>query len=173
MSVKCSECFWYWAIPEKNRGWGHTFLKTPLPGNFHFFHLTPANSRQNSSTPGNSKFLLARYLGNFKVKNQDPWKFHITFFLVTLLNSTSFLINPWMEIAHSVLQYNILFRRSQRYLVSGAKYRFFNSNVSEIWLTETASDSLKTGVTKKLIFQEPKDISLSCKKHWKAYLILL
>ena len=52
-------------------------------------------------------------------------------------------------------------------------YGFFNSNVSEIWLTETASDSLKTGVTQKLISQELKDLSLSCKKHWKAYLILL
>ena len=29
-------------------------------------------------------------------------------------------------------------------------HAFFNSNVSEIWPTETASDSLKTGVTKKL-----------------------
>ena len=53
-----------------------------------------------------------------------------------------------------------------------ACHEFFNSNVSEIWPTETASDSRKTGVTKK-ISQELKDISPSCKKHWKAYLILL
>ena len=50
---------------------------------------------------------------------------------------------------------------------------FLNSNVSEIWPTETASDSHKTGVTKTIISQELKDISSSCKKHWKAYLILL
>ena len=52
-------------------------------------------------------------------------------------------------------------------------HAFFNSNVSEIWPTETASDSLKTCVTKKLICQEVTDISPSSKKHWKAYLILL
>ena len=39
--------------------------------------------------------------------------------------------------------------------------------------TERASDSLKTDVTKKLISQELKQILPSCKKHWKAYLILL
>ena len=50
---------------------------------------------------------------------------------------------------------------------------FFNSNVSEILPTETASDSLKTGLTKELISQELKDISPSCKKRWKAYLILV
>ena len=38
---------------------------------------------------------------------------------------------------------------------------------------ERASDSLKTDVTKKLISQELKHISPICKKHWKAYLILL
>ena len=46
-----------------------------------------------------------------------------------------------------------------------AEHAFFNSNVAEIWLTETASDSLKTGVTKKLISQELTDISASRKKH--------
>ena len=39
-------------------------------------------------------------------------------------------------------------------------------------LTETASDSLRTDITKKLISQELKYILPSCKKHWKAYLIL-
>ena len=38
--------------------------------------------------------------------------------------------------------------------------------------TETASDSLKIDVTKKLISPELKHISSSCKKHWKAYLLL-
>ena len=56
---------------------------------------------------------------------------------------------------------------------SALRHSFFNSNVSEIWPTETASDSLKTYVTKKLICQELTDILPSCKKHWKAYLILL
>ena len=39
--------------------------------------------------------------------------------------------------------------------------------------TETASDSLKIDVTKKLISPDLKHISPSCKKHWKAYLLLL
>ena len=73
--------------------------------------------------------------------------------------------------------YQVKPMRSLKILVtnpsSALRHSFFNSNVSEIWPTETASDSLKTGVTKKLISQELKDISLSCKKHWKAYLILL
>ena len=48
----------------------------------------------------------------------------------------------------------------------------FVSNVSEIWLAEIASDSEKWHY-KKLISQELKHMSPSCKKNWKAYLILL
>ena len=33
-------------------------------------------------------------LGNYKVKNQDPWKFHMSFFVNTPGNSNSFLIDP-------------------------------------------------------------------------------
>ena len=32
---------------------------------------------------------------NYKVKNEDPWKFHMIFFLSTPRNSTSFLTDPW------------------------------------------------------------------------------
>ena len=34
-------------------------------------------------------------LGNSKAKNQDQWKFHIIFFLITDENSSSFLTDPW------------------------------------------------------------------------------
>ena len=44
---------------------------------------------------------------------------------------------------------------------------FFLSNILETW----PSKFLKIDVTKKLISQELKHISHSCKKHWKAYLI--
>ena len=56
---------------------------------------------------------------------------------------------------------------------SALRHSFFNSNVSQIWPTETASDSLKTGLTKKLISHKLTDILPSYKKHWKAYLILI
>ena len=56
---------------------------------------------------------------------------------------------------------------------SALRHSFFNSNVSEIWPTETVSDSLKTGLTKKLISHKLTDILPSYKKHWKAYLILI
>ena len=44
----------------------------------------------------------------------------------------------------------------------------FILKVSEIWPTETASDSLKNDVTKKSMSQELKHISQSFKKQWKA-----
>ena len=47
-------------------------------------------------------------------------------------------------------------------------YEYFRNGT-----TERASDPLKTDVTKKLISQELKHISPSCKKYWKTYLILL
>ena len=50
---------------------------------------------------------------------------------------------------------------------------FFNWNFLEIWPTERALDSLKADVTKKIISQELKQILSSCKKQWKAYLMLI
>ena len=44
-------------------------------------------------------------------------------------------------------------------------HTFFDSNVSEIWPSESASDSLKIDVTKKIISQELKHISPNGKKH--------
>ena len=72
------------------------------PWNFSFFYFTPGNSRQNKAQPLDIPQNCVRSLGNSKAKNKDPWvrlTFHITFILlwllVTLGNSTSFLINPW------------------------------------------------------------------------------
>ena len=44
-------------------------------------------------------------------------------------------------------------------------HTFFDSNVLEIWPNESASDSLKIDVTKKIISQELKHISPNGKKH--------
>ena len=55
----------------------------------------------------------------------------------------------------------------------GPQHKFFNSNLLEIWPTERALDSLKPDVTKNIISQELKQISPSCKKQWKADLIMI
>ena len=64
---------------NKQRGCGHTFLKTPW--NFLF---TPGNSREIKAPPlleivQNWKFLALETSKKFQDqnKNQDPWKFHI------------------------------------------------------------------------------------------------
>ena len=65
-----------WSIPEKIQtgrraegwvDWGYTFLKK-TSGTFRFVTL-PLEIPQNCVTP----------VGISKVKNEDPWKFHITF----------------------------------------------------------------------------------------------
>ena len=53
------------------------------------------------------------------------------------------------------------------------KHGFFNSNLLEIWPTGRALDSLKPDVTKNIISQELKQILPSCKKQWKADLIMI
>ena len=75
-------------------GWGYTFLEKK-PWNFSFLYFTPGNSRQNKAQPLEIPQNCVSSLGNSKTKNKDPWKFHIIFFLFTLGNPTSFLINPW------------------------------------------------------------------------------
>ena len=99
-AVVCPLC--EWAIPEKiqtGRGGGGEGgvedILFPKPSwNFSFFYFTPGNSRQNKAQALDIPQNCVRSLGNFKAKKKDPWKFHIIyFFLATLGNSTSFLIN--------------------------------------------------------------------------------
>ena len=60
--------------------------KNPLnPPVFFFFWNSPLHCVHICDTP---------LPGNYKVKNQDPWKFHMNFFVNTPGNSTSFLIDP-------------------------------------------------------------------------------
>ena len=52
------------------------FEKPPL--NFSFYYFTPGNSRQNKTPPLEIPQIFVRFLGNSKVKNQDPWKYHMS-----------------------------------------------------------------------------------------------
>ena len=82
-----------WAIPKKNQtGELEDILLWKLPWNFSFFYFTPGNSRQNKVQPLDIPQNCARSLGIPRPKT----KIHgnSTFFLVTLGNSTLFLINP-------------------------------------------------------------------------------
>ena len=81
---------------KQGKSSGYIFLNpSPLPPwNFSFFYFTPGNSRQNKVQPLDIPQNCVKSLGNSKAKNKDSRKFHITF-LVTLGNSTLFIINPW------------------------------------------------------------------------------
>ena len=78
------------------------FVKNPGIGRFVILPLEipyktklhPWNStKSNCVIPlGNSKWY--KQLG--KAKNQDPWKFHMIYFLIIPGNSTPFLIDPWI-----------------------------------------------------------------------------
>ena len=75
---------------------GHAFMKTPLELSI-FFTLPLEIPDKTKLQPWKfHKFLLPTSLGNSKTKNQNPWlEIPHYFFLVTLGNSTLFLINPW------------------------------------------------------------------------------
>ena len=89
--------------PKKGGGvdWGYTFLKNPW--NFSVFYFTLGNSRQNK-VKAHSLDIPQNYVrspSEFPAKRppQKPRALQpgnsLLFFLVTLGNSTSFLINPW------------------------------------------------------------------------------
>ena len=95
---------------NSNRGgWGYTFLKPPLEFFIFLFYPWKFQTKQSSTLDISQN--CVRSTGNSKVKNKDPWKFHIfffghpwkfhIFFLVTLGNFTSFLINP-KQIPHGI-----------------------------------------------------------------------
>ena len=67
------------------------------PWNFSFFCLTLGNSRENKAPPTEISQNCVRSLGNSKTKNQDPWKFHMSFFWyrgISIL-STPCLVFSW------------------------------------------------------------------------------
>ena len=57
-------------------------------------HLTLGNPRESKTFVLDIPQSCVAPLGNSKAKNQDQWKFHIIFFLITDENS-SFLTDPW------------------------------------------------------------------------------
>ena len=84
--------------------------------------------------------------------------------------SSSHRLVSWLptEIESTLRPYSELHVLGLRILVG-----CFNLKISEMRPIETAPDSLKTDVTEKLISQELKHMSPSCKRHWKIYLIPL
>ena len=89
---------WFIGLFQKkpNRGsLGYTFLKKKKkPWNFKICHFTFRNSREN-------KLLSLEILQNFvaplrnsKVKNEDPWKFHMSFSWTPLEIPLLFYFNP-------------------------------------------------------------------------------
>ena len=59
---------------------------------FFIFYFTPGNSRHNKTQHLDIPHNCVRSVGNSKFKNKDPLEIQLYFFLVTLGNSTLFLI---------------------------------------------------------------------------------
>ena len=85
----------YWTIPEKiKKGELRIYFYETPPGIFHiFFYFTLGNSRQNNAQLLDILQNCVRFLGNSEAKKKRPLEIPHYFFLVTLGNSTSFLIN--------------------------------------------------------------------------------
>ena len=64
--------------PNRRDGLGYTFLKSPT-GNFRFVTLPQEIPEKNGFYPWEILQICVTPLGNSKVKNQDPWKFCISF----------------------------------------------------------------------------------------------
>ena len=83
--------------PNRGRGGGgscgYTFLKKTLESFIFLLYPWKFHTKQ-SSTPGYST-KLCQIPWNFQGQKQIPLEIPHYFFLVTLGNSTSFLINPW------------------------------------------------------------------------------
>ena len=87
-----NSCTGKWAIPEKKLNGLRIYLFKKFAGIFHFFTLPleiPDKTAQPLDIPQN----CVRSLGNSKTKRKDTLEIPHYFFLVTLGNTTSFLIN--------------------------------------------------------------------------------
>ena len=95
----------YWAIPEKSKQEElgiYNFFEPLPPRNFSLFYFNPGNCRQNKVLTTEYLFhkvktVLARSLLKISTPQKQRPLLEIPhyFFLVTLGNSASFLINPW------------------------------------------------------------------------------
>ena len=71
------------------------FLLRKLPWNFSFFYFNPGNSRQNKNQPLDiPQNCVSQIPWKCQGQKQRPMQIPHYFFLVTLGNSTSFLIKP-------------------------------------------------------------------------------
>ena len=104
---------------SKQEGFDEDIPFCKIPWNFQVCHFTLRNSRQNKASPLEIPQNYVIPLGNFKAKNQDPWKFHVIFSLVIPENSTPFLIHTW--------NFHILFLQ---YLW---KFHVLNTPLPHIW----------------------------------------
>ena len=64
------------------------------PWNFYFFYFTPENSRQNKAPPLEIPQSYVRSLESPKARNQDPWKFCISFSWLPLETPLCFYLDP-------------------------------------------------------------------------------
>ena len=76
---------------KKPNGGLKAYFFEPVPGIFHFFTLPQGNSRQKAPPWKVHRFLL----DPVEIPNPKLLEIPHYFFLVTLGNSTSFLMNPW------------------------------------------------------------------------------
>ena len=104
MKRKMSQC----TIPDKNQTRIEDILFWTQKRNFRFVTFILTNSRENKLSLQEilQKFCkIVTHFGNSKVKNEDPWKFHMNFswipleiplpFLFTTRISAFFLQYPW------------------------------------------------------------------------------
>ena len=77
-------------------GWGYNFLKKT--GIFYICLFILENSRENKLFPLEIRQNCVTPLGNSKVKNQNPWKFHMIFLD---LRKFHFFSNWSLEFAHA------------------------------------------------------------------------
>ena len=92
----CLSCHKNGLFQKKNYqtgGWGYTFLNFPLPfsGDFRWF-VTLSLEFPEKTSFHSWKYILQNCmtpLRNSMIKNQNPWKFHMSF------SFTSFLTDPW------------------------------------------------------------------------------
>ena len=82
---------------QKKTKWGiEDILSWKPPLEFLGFLFYPWKFQKKQSFTPETPQNCVTPLGTFKVQNQVPWKFHMTFFfLVTPENCKLFLINPW------------------------------------------------------------------------------
>ena len=96
-ALRCKQTL-EWAIPEKNQtGRGlRIYFSENCPGIFHSFTLPlELPDKTKLSSPSHIPHSVSQIRQKFQGQKQKPMEIPHYFFLVTLRNSTSFLIKPY------------------------------------------------------------------------------